>query len=169
VQAGASFTWAASRLTNLVGNAIKSTQRGQVLITVCDEALEAGRATLRVNVQDPGSGIPPNKIDLLFRKFSQVDGSSTRKHGGTGLGLAVSKQLMDLMEGSIGVKSTLREESTFWFEVPLPFDAAQLVPPVLLVSLCGLRVLIVDDNEANRRILREQTANWGMRSNAVFW
>jgi signal transduction histidine kinase/CheY-like chemotaxis protein len=154
-------------VTNLVANAIKFTQSGQVLITVTDEALDVGRATLRVNVQDTGAGIPPNKIDLLFRKFSQVDGSITRKHGGTGLGLAISKQLMDLMGGSIGVKSTLGEGSTFWFEVPLLFDAEQIVPPVLLMSLRGLRVLIVDDNEVNRRILREQVANWGMRSDSL--
>jgi CheY-like chemotaxis protein len=154
-------------VTNLVGNAIKFTQSGQVLITVTDEARDASRAMLRVNVQDTGAGIPPHKIDLLFRKFSQVDGSITRKHGGTGLGLAISKQLVDLMGGAIGVSSVLGEGSTFWFRVPLLFDSERVVEPALLASLRGLRVLVVDDNEVNRRILREQIASWGMRSDSL--
>jgi signal transduction histidine kinase/CheY-like chemotaxis protein len=154
-------------VTNLVGNAIKFTQSGQVLITVTDELRDAGKAMLRVNVQDTGAGIPPHKIDLLFRKFSQVDGSITRKHGGTGLGLAISKQLVDLMGGTVGVNSVLGEGSTFWFEVPLLFDSERVVAPALLASLRGLRVLVVDDNEVNRRILREQIASWGMRSDSL--
>jgi signal transduction histidine kinase/CheY-like chemotaxis protein len=154
-------------VTNLVGNAIKFTRRGHVLITVTGEVLDARRATLRVSVQDTGPGIPPDKIDLLFRKFSQVDGSITRKHGGTGLGLAISKQLVDLMGGSTGVKSALGEGSTFWFELPLLFDSEQVAAPVPLASLRGLRVLIVDDNQVNRRVLREQIAHWGMRSDSL--
>jgi signal transduction histidine kinase/CheY-like chemotaxis protein len=154
-------------LTNLVGNAIKFTHTGQVLITVTGEGIDAQRTRLRVAIQDTGDGIPPNKIDLLFRKFSQVDGSITRKHGGTGLGLAISKQLVDLMGGSIGVRSALGEGSTFWFDVPLLLDPEQPVAPVTLASLRGLRALIVDDNEVNRRVLREQVANWGMRSDSL--
>jgi signal transduction histidine kinase/DNA-binding response OmpR family regulator len=154
-------------VTNLVGNAIKFTRHGQVLITVSGEALDGQRARMRVTVEDTGAGIPANKIDLLFRKFSQVDGSITRKHGGTGLGLAISKQLVDLMGGSAGVQSTVGKGSTFWFEVPLVLDPEQAFAPVALESLRGLRVLIVDDNAVNRRVLREQTANWGMRSDGL--
>jgi signal transduction histidine kinase/DNA-binding response OmpR family regulator len=154
-------------VTNLVGNAIKFTERGHVLIRVACEPLEGGRANITVSVQDTGAGIPPEKIGQLFQKFSQVDGSITRKHGGTGLGLAISKQLLDLMEGSTGVKSTLGEGSTFWFDVPLLLDSEQEPAPVALGNLLGLRVLIVDDNEVNRRVLREQMANWGMRSDSL--
>jgi signal transduction histidine kinase/DNA-binding response OmpR family regulator len=153
-------------VTNLVGNAIKFTSCGQVLISARSEVLDAGRAKLRVSVHDTGGGIPPEKIDLLFRKFSQVDGSITRKHGGTGLGLAISKQLVDLMGGSIGVKSALGEGSTFWFEIPLHLDPEQTILD-LPANLRGLRVAIVDDNEASRRVLCEQLASWGMRSDSI--
>ncbi len=155
-------------VTNLMsGNAIKFTHSGQVLITVTGEVISAKTTKLRVSVQDTGDGIPPDKIDLLFRKFSQVDGSTTRKHGGTGLGLAISKQLVDLMGGSSGVNSTLGQGSTFWFEVPLLLDPDQPAAVVTLASLDGLRVLIVDDNAVNRRVLGEQVSNWGMRSNSL--
>jgi len=154
-------------VTNLVGNAIKFTHSGQVLIAVTGEVIDARTVKLRVSVQDTGAGIPAHKIDVLFRKFSQVDGSITRKHGGTGLGLAISKQLVDLMGGSIGVKSTVGEGSTFWFEVPLLLDPEPAAAPLARASLRGLRVLIVDDNEVNRRVLREQVADWEMRSDSL--
>jgi signal transduction histidine kinase/CheY-like chemotaxis protein len=151
-------------VTNLVGNAIKFTERGQVVVTVACQLMEPGKVKLKVTVQDTGAGIPANKIDLLFQKFSQVDGSITRKHGGTGLGLAISKQLVDLMGGSTGVKSRVGEGSTFWFEIPLLLDLEQAKPSIPIGGLRGLRVLIVDDNEVNRRVLREQVHSWGMRS-----
>ncbi len=151
-------------VTNLVGNAIKFTRQGQVLITVTGQPEGAYRFRVRVTVTDTGAGIPADKIDLLFQKFSQVDGSITRKHGGTGLGLAISKQLVELMGGSTGVKSVAGKGSTFWFEVPLLMDPEPAAPPVSLAGLRGLRVAIVDDNEVNRRVLREQIANWGMMS-----
>src|ERR1019366_8845838 len=154
-------------MTNLVGNAIKFTKDGQVWITVACSELDAARENLRVTVRDTGTGVPEDKIGLLFQKFSQVDGSSTRKHGGTGLGLAISKQLVELMGGSIGVESRIGEGSTFWFEVPLPADPRPEITPVPVEDLRGLRVLIVDDNEVNRRVLREQTAAWGMRNGTL--
>jgi signal transduction histidine kinase/CheY-like chemotaxis protein len=154
-------------VTNLVGNAIKFTAKGQVLVTVRCETLDAGRANMRVLVQDTGAGIAPNKIDLLFRKFSQVDGSITRKYGGTGLGLAISKQLIALMNGSMGVESKVGVGSTFWFEVPLLLHPESDAAPVPAVDLSGLRALIVDDNEVNRRVLREQVAACGMRQDAL--
>jgi len=154
-------------MTNLVGNAIKFTKDGQIWITVACSELDAARDCLRVTVRDTGTGVPEDKLDLLFQKFSQVDGSSTRKHGGTGLGLAISKQLVELMGGSIGVESLIGEGSTFWFEMPLLADPRPGVAPVPVEDLRGLRALIVDDNEVNRRVLREQTAAWGMRNDTL--
>jgi signal transduction histidine kinase/CheY-like chemotaxis protein len=151
-------------VTNLVGNAVKFTAAGHVLITVACESMDALRANLRVSVQDTGVGIPADKADLLFQKFSQVDASTTRKYGGTGLGLAISKQLVDLMGGSMGVESRPGEGSTFWFTVPLPFDPHPCAAPVPLTDLRGLRVLVVDDDAVNRRVLEEQLTNWEMRN-----
>jgi signal transduction histidine kinase/DNA-binding response OmpR family regulator len=150
-------------VTNLVGNAIKFTAGGRVLIRVTGEIGEARTARMRVSVQDTGVGIAAYKIPLLFQKFSQVDRSMTRKYGGTGLGLAISKQLVELMGGSTGVESRLGVGSTFWFEIPLLLDPAPDPRPEPAADLRGRRALIVDDNEVNRRILREQTTAWGMR------
>lgn len=151
-------------VTNLVGNAVKFTSEGYVLVTVECQCQASESAELRVSVRDTGVGIPQEKVDLLFEKFSQVDGSTTRKYGGTGLGLAISKRLVELMGGSIGVESRTGEGSMFWFTLPLPLDThsrAAVAPPV---DLTGLRVLIVDDNEVNRRVLHEQIIGWGMRN-----
>jgi PAS domain S-box-containing protein len=153
-------------LTNLVGNAVKFTDSGHVLTTVECEAVDAGRALLRISVHDTGPGIPHDKLDRLFQKFSQVDGSSTRRHTGTGLGLAISRQLVELMGGSVGVESRLGEGSTFWFTLPVPIDPYP-AKPIDTSDLAGLRVLIADDNAINRRILHEQIASWGMRNGGV--
>jgi CheY-like chemotaxis protein len=151
-------------LTNLIGNAVKFTHHGYVLVKV--ECLASGSvaAQVRVAVEDTGVGIPRAKLDLVFEKFTQVDGSTTRRYGGTGLGLAISKQLVTLMGGSIGVESEEGRGSTFWFSLPLPLDADPPPAPAPLRDLRGARVLIVDDNAVNRRVLREQIATWEMRS-----
>ncbi|HUI55196.1 MAG TPA: response regulator [Bryobacteraceae bacterium] len=151
-------------VTNLVGNAMKFTTQGHVLITVKCESQEAESARIRVAVEDTGVGIPEEKIGALFEKFSQVDGSSTRKYGGTGLGLAISRQLVNLMGGEIGVTSRAGEGSTFWFTLPLRLDAQPHAEPVPLADLRGLRTLIVDDIEVNRRVLHEQITSWEMRN-----
>jgi signal transduction histidine kinase/DNA-binding response OmpR family regulator len=151
-------------LTNLVGNAVKFTPSGHVLIAVACEGQLGHTAQIRVSVEDTGLGIPREKIEILFEKFSQVDGSSTRKYGGTGLGLAISKQLTGLMGGTIGVDSVPGEGSTFWFTLPLRLDAQPHTAPVPVADLRGLRVLIVDDNEVNRRVIHEQITSWGMRN-----
>jgi signal transduction histidine kinase len=109
-------------ITNLVGNAVKFTHRGHVLVKVTCESRDTQIASIRVSVTDTGIGIVPEKIGLLFEKFSQLDASNTRRYGGTGLGLAISKQLVELMGGSIHVESTVSEGSTFWFNLPLPLD-----------------------------------------------
>ena len=150
--------------TNLVGNAVKFTARGQVLATVECETHDEQSSTVTISVQDTGPGIPPDKLDALFQKFSQGDSSTTRVYGGTGLGLAISKQLMELMGGAIGVSSRLGEGATFWFRLPLKLDTHPRAMPVPVTELQNLRVLIVDDNEVNRRVLHEQTASWGMRN-----
>jgi signal transduction histidine kinase/ligand-binding sensor domain-containing protein/DNA-binding response OmpR family regulator len=154
-------------LTNLVGNAVKFTSRGHVFVSVELEAPDEERPWIRISVCDTGIGIPPDKIDLLFEKFSQLDGSRTRKFGGTGLGLAISKQLVELMGGLIGAESVLGQGAAFWFRLPLPLDTkprALATPPPCLNDL---RVLIVDDNEVNRRVLGEQITAWGMRNKGV--
>ena len=154
-------------VTNLVGNAVKFSSNSSVLITVDCPDQSGQQYPICISVRDNGPGIPPEKLDLLFRKFSQVDASSTRKYGGTGLGLAISKQLVQMMGGSIGVDSRLGEGSTFWFTLLLTRDAQPQATPVPVADLKDLRVLIVDDNEVNRRVLHEQITSWGMRDGRV--
>ena len=149
-------------VTNLVGNAIKFTAGGHIVISV-DCARQDGDPPVRISIRDTGLGIPGEKLGLLFEKFSQVDGSNTRRYGGTGLGLAISKQLVTLMGGSIGVESRLGEGSTFWFDLPLHLDPRPPVVPLPVAALRGLRVLVLVDNEVNRRVRLEQMAGWGMR------
>jgi CheY-like chemotaxis protein len=124
---------------------------------------EARGARAVVSVKDTGIGIPEEKIGRLFQKFSQADASITRRYGGTGLGLAISRQLVELMGGSIHVESKEGEGSTFWFEMPLALDAQPAAEPVT-AELNGLRVLIVDDMEVNRRVVHEQISSFGMRN-----
>ncbi len=151
-------------ITNLAGNAVKFTASGYVLIAVECDCKDVLNPQVRVSVHDTGIGIPPERIASLFDKFTQVDSSTTRKYGGTGLGLAISKQLVELMGGSIHGESRLSEGSTFWFRLPLPIDMHPAPDTAPSVDLAGLRVLIVDDNEVNRRVVHEQISSWGMRN-----
>jgi CheY-like chemotaxis protein len=153
-------------LTNLIGNAVKFTPSGHVLITVECVAKGSHAAQIRIDVEDTGVGIPQDKLGMLFEKFSQVDGSTTRKYGGTGLGLAISKQLVTLMGGSISVESEAGRGSRFWFTLPLLLDTDPPPAPAPVGDLRGLRVLIVDDNEVNRRVLHEQISSWEMTNGA---
>jgi two-component system sensor histidine kinase/response regulator len=143
-------------LTNLLSNAAKFTLEGEVLVRVIADA----PGWLRVEVADSGIGIDPGAHESIFESFAQADGSTTRRFGGTGLGLAIAKQLVTLMGGRIGVESTPDVGSTFWFALPLraaPPDAAR----VALARLDGLRVLVCDDNEAGRAILRRELEQHG--------
>jgi len=150
--------------TNLVGNAIKFTSGGHVLVSVHGAGEDTGSPQMRISVQDTGVGIPPEKIGFIFEKFSQGDGSTTRRYGGTGLGLAISKQLVNLMGGSIGVASRLGEGSTFWFELPLQLDPQPHAASPFGPDIASLRVLILGDNEVSRSVLDDPLTGWGMRS-----
>ncbi|WP_254633956.1 response regulator [Mesorhizobium sp. GbtcB19] len=145
-------------VTNLLGNAVKFTDEGHVLVDVTGERVPAG-TRLTISVTDTGIGIPEDKLKLVFEKFSQVDTSSTRRHEGTGLGLAITSRLVEMMGGEIGVDSAEGKGSTFWFTVTLP-KAEQGGQRITPVDVTGARVLIVDDNAVNRSILSEQMASW---------
>jgi signal transduction histidine kinase/CheY-like chemotaxis protein len=151
-------------VTNLVGNAVKFTASGFVLVSVQCLQRDASGCKIQVSVADTGPGIPANQLPLLFKKFSQADTSVTRRYGGTGLGLAISKQLAGLMGGSVGVESTVGLGSKFSLTLTLPLNAAAQPEPVPSADLSGLRVLIVDDNEINRRVVHAQISSWGMRN-----
>jgi PAS domain S-box-containing protein len=153
-------------LTNLVGNAIKFTHHGHVLV----EVRRDGDDAVRIAVTDTGIGIPAEVQPSLFNKFVQVDSTTTRRFGGTGLGLAICKQLVELMHGSIGVLSREGQGSTFWFRLPAPALGATLEDATgagEAADLQDLRLLVVDDIEPNRRIVSAHAARWGMRHDAV--
>jgi two-component system sensor histidine kinase/response regulator len=151
-------------LTNLIGNALKFTKTGEVVVRVSKESETETHARVRVRVEDSGIGISPEAQGKLFQAFSQADGSTTRKYGGTGLGLAISKQLVALMEGQIGVESEPGKGSTFWFTVQLEKQADDATSPeASRHDLSDLSVLAVDDNATNRRILRHQLKAWQMQ------
>ena len=151
-------------VANLASNAVKFTHAGHVLIEADPVALDGSAAEIRVAVTDTGIGIPKNKLGMLFEKFTQADTSTTRRYGGTGLGLAIAKSLVELMGGSIHVTSVDGQGSTFWFSLRLPCVDTPAVAPAPHDTLRGLRVLIVDDNPVNRRVIHEQISSWGMRN-----
>jgi len=147
-------------IVNLVGNAIKFTDAGEI---DSDQL-----ARLRFSVRDTGIGIPADKFKLIFDAFSQADSSTTRQYGGTGLGLSISAQLVTLMGGQISLESQLGQGSTFHFTLDLPV-CAKTAPFSArpLPSLNGLKVLIVDDNQTNRSVLLETLSSWRMQPHAV--
>ncbi|HEV3416660.1 MAG TPA: response regulator, partial [Pirellulales bacterium] len=147
-------------LVNLTNNAIKFTERGEVVIRVSLETETPGDAVVRIEVSDTGIGIPPDRMNRLFKTFSQVDASTTRRYGGTGLGLAVCKQLVELQGGAIGVESEPGRGSTFFFTIRLEKQPAADRKSKLPLELTGLRVLAVDDNATNLEILEAQLAAW---------
>ena len=162
-------------LTNLVGNAIKFTKRGEVVIEAVLESSTETEATIAFSVSDTGIGIPVAAHTRLFHPFAQVDASMTRRYGGTGLGLAISRQLVELMGGSIGVESRPKAGSKFWFTLTFEKQseclsaqesysyAATQVAPTTTPDLTKLRLLVVDDNETNRKIVRYQVSAWGIK------
>lgn len=159
-------------LTNLVGNAVKFTEHGHVMVEInwrkVESTSDADRLAISIAVRDTGIGIPAEKLDTIFEKFSQVDGSSTRKHEGTGLGLAIATRLVELMGGKIALESQLGVGSTFSFTIEMDVDGAASIPETApSAHLPGRRVLVVDDNAINRMILTEQIRDWGFDCVAV--
>lgn len=144
-------------LINLIGNAVKFTEAGEVVVRVAYE-----EEKLRIEVVDTGIGIPADRLDAIFESFTQADGSTTRRYGGTGLGLTISRQLVELMGGEFGVESTLGVGSTFWFTVPAPQADALIDSARAAVEIRGRKVLVIDDNTINRQVLREQLTAWGL-------
>ncbi len=151
-------------LINLVGNAIKFTHEGSVVLSVTPDAITDEQVCLRFKVEDTGIGIPEERLGDLFETFSQVDASTTRKYGGTGLGLAISKRLVELMGGRIGVRSEEGVGSTFWFTITLARDSSE-APRSRADEhgLDGVRVLVVDEHPSSRAALVEQLTEWGCR------
>jgi signal transduction histidine kinase/DNA-binding response OmpR family regulator len=152
-------------VTNLVGNAIKFTDTGHVLVTIGETRRDAGSSGLHVSVADTGIGIPIEKQRAIFEAFSQADGSTTRRFGGTGLGLTISTTLAQMMGGRLWVESEPGAGSTFHFTVDL--EVTELANHEAAPNLPDLSVLIVDDNPVNRRILIEQVRRWKLRPVAV--
>jgi signal transduction histidine kinase/DNA-binding response OmpR family regulator len=152
-------------LTNLLGNAIKFTQQGDVRVHVTVDppaSREAGPAIFRIAVTDTGTGISSEGQARLFQSFSQVDGSSTRVHGGTGLGLSICKQLSELMDGTIGVHSVIGEGSTFWVTLPLPLQAESGVVRGPDPALGGVRICAAVSHPATRLLLTQYLSSWGL-------
>jgi PAS domain S-box-containing protein len=150
-------------LVNLVGNAIKFTEHGEVVVDVRQEHRHGDDATLRFAVSDTGVGIPPEKQKQIFEAFEQADSSTTRRYGGTGLGLTIAQRIVDRMGGRIWVESEPGQGSTFQFLLQFPVTAEAPSTAALPPDLTDLPVLVVDDNATNRRILEEMLRSWGMR------
>ena len=152
-------------LVNLVSNAIKFTEKGEVFISVNKFSSDEKFAELQFSVKDTGLGIPIEKIEKLFKAFSQVDSSTTRRFGGTGLGLAISSRLVNFMGGRMWVESKIDKGSTFYFTIKTKSSKVKIPRTYLKSSIPQLRnkhVLIVDDNKTNRQILKLQCQSWGM-------
>ena len=180
-------------LVNLVGNAIKFTDTGEILVEVTSKLLspknrtapsayartlstgaaaspsgslapdlQGERTEIRFSVRDTGIGIPPDRLNRLFRSFSQVDSSITRHYGGTGLGLAISKGLVELMGGKIWVESAEGQGSTFVFILPLALTPTKLPVKKRPLQLAGLRLLLVEDNHVVRQVLAQEAQSWGL-------
>jgi signal transduction histidine kinase/DNA-binding response OmpR family regulator/sensor domain CHASE-containing protein len=156
-------------LINLAGNAIKFTPQGEVVVRVELERQTPQEVCLHITVTDTGIGIPQEQQRLVLEPFTQADGSTTRKYGGTGLGLTISKQLIELMGGRLWLESEVGHGSTFHFTARFAIQqgARPELEPVAPVDVQGFPVLVVDDNDTNRRILCEILSHWQMQPTAV--
>jgi signal transduction histidine kinase/CheY-like chemotaxis protein/ligand-binding sensor domain-containing protein len=153
-------------LINLVSNAIKFTEKGEIFIRVFAASKpHGGNILIGFSVKDTGIGVPENKLSNLFKPFSQVDSSTTRKYGGTGLGLVISKKLVEFMGGEIWVQSLPSEGSVFNFTINAGVSNAKAPRDDMYTTagFNGIQVLIVDDNKTNLKILKNQLENWEMK------
>ncbi|MCA8888230.1 MAG: response regulator [Parvularculaceae bacterium] len=154
-------------LGNLIGNAVKFTDTGHVLVEVTG-VRRGGVVNLRISVIDTGIGIAPDQIPRMFEKFEQADASHTRRFGGTGLGLAICRNIVELMGGEIHAESVVDSGSIFWFNVTLPADdKIKAMPTIDNAAFDGARLLAVDDNRVNRRIFEELMSAWSLRATIV--
>jgi len=154
-------------LTNLTGNALKFTHQGEIAVRASLVSETDAEAVVRFSIKDTGIGIPAEKQELMFQKFTQADASTTRQYGGTGLGLAISKELAEQLGGEIGVISEDGHGSEFWFNVRLGKQAERernVAPPA---DIGGVHILIADNNATNREVLMSQFGAWGMRAEAA--
>jgi PAS domain S-box-containing protein len=157
-------------LLNLATNAIKFTHQGEVVTEVALVREDADRALIRFSVTDTGIGIPEDRLERLFKSFSQVDSSTTRKYGGTGLGLAISKRLVEMMGGQIGVESREGKGSTFWFTTDLEKqdgDGMDRKACPMPEDVRGKRILAVDDNAVNRKLMQAYLQSWQCHATVV--
>ena len=158
-------------LINLAGNAVKFTERGEVVVSVrvdppgAKDTGEASRLVLLFAVRDTGIGVPASKLQHIFEAFSQADGSTTRKYGGTGLGLTISKRLVEMMGGRLWLESKPGLGTTFFFTVLVERGSGHLSEDIAPDHRClsDVPVLVVDDNATNRRLLADRVSGWGMR------
>ena len=154
-------------LLNLVGNALKFTEQGSVIVYAMAEGEEPAGVRIRFSVKDTGIGIAADAQAALFEPFHQADGSTTRRFGGTGLGLAISRSLVEMMGGAIGMVSTPGTGSTFWFTLTLPRGAAFIPDDGMHDNLRGARALVVDDDPAAREVFTRYLHSWGMRGDTA--
>jgi PAS domain S-box-containing protein len=156
-------------LTNLLSNAVKFTHKGEVEISISSEQLDFKDYLLKFNVRDTGLGIPKDKIEKLFKPFSQVDSSTTRTFGGTGLGLVISKKIVELMGGEIGVVSKEGKGSNFFFSIKTESVTSDKKVYLFESSpkLVGKRVLIIDQNKSNGMMLNSLVKRWGLNSDLI--
>jgi signal transduction histidine kinase/CheY-like chemotaxis protein len=157
-------------LMNLIGNAVKFTRQGEVALKVLIDATEGADCLLHFIVSDTGIGIPPEKQKMIFEPFSQADSSTTRKYGGTGLGLTITTRLVSMMGGKIWVESEQGHGSKFHFITRMgiadaePIVVGTAAPPEIL---SGVKVLVVDDNQTNQRILEGMLKRWNMKATSA--
>ena len=154
-------------IVNLVGNAIKFTEHGEVVVDIAADRVDGEQAGLRFTVADTGIGVAPDKQWQIFGAFVQADASTTRRYGGTGLGLTISAQLVELMGGRIWVESEVGVGSRFHFVAYFGVQPHSTDAMPQVANLRGLRVLVVDDNATNRTILQEMLTSWHMSAQAV--
>lgn len=154
-------------ISNLTGNAIKFTEKGEVIVHARLEREDENTVWVRIEVRDTGIGIPPEARERIFEAFAQADSSTTRKYGGTGLGLTLSRRLIGLMSGNLELESEVGRGSTFWFTLPLAKARRLEQDFIPHPGLVGKRVLIADDNVTNRIIFERVCSAWGMLPRSV--